>query len=221
MITISPCRSAKWAGRSSKPLSARRSIADTRTSAPADHSTQSAQPVNHPAASTSSAQPRLNGRIAQIARAEPLDWAKVNIPAWIRTRPRYAAPKMTPSWPNASGTATAITRNAAMPSRTNSRRMVDAIDTLLVSQANPSYIHHRTTRISAGPSQVGRAVAVPDHAGELGDGEDEDQVEEQLQRGDAAGLAQGRCGAPAAGWPFIGQASWESVLRRSSASMIR
>ncbi len=54
---------------------------------------------------------------------------------------RYPTPNTQPDAPNASGIASAITRNPAMPARRNVRRVVLLGATALVSQTYPLYIH--------------------------------------------------------------------------------
>ena len=85
---------------------------------------------------------------------------------------------------NPRGIASPATRKPAMPSSSRSRSGVRSGARVLVSQAYPPYIHHSTPKTSSTSSRAGRGEVVREQRGELGEGEREDQVEEQLQGAD-------------------------------------
>ena len=90
--------------------------------------------------------------------------------------------------PNASGIATASSRNATIAPTSPMRRPAPSPD-WLVSQANASYIHHTTAIVSAACATPAPGRMLDHDLGDLRDREHEDQVEEQFHRRDPFGGA--------------------------------
>ncbi len=76
-----------------------------------------------------------------------------------------------------------------MPRSSSSRSGSPAGVRALVSHAYPAYIHHSTPKMSSTRSAPAGVRSRDNIAGQLGDGEDEDQVEEELQGADPQRLA--------------------------------
>ena len=71
-----------------------------------------------------------------------------------------------------------------MPASMSSRSVVRDGVRALASQTYPPYIHHSAPNTSSTRNPSSTRHLVRQDPGELGDGEDEDQVEEQLEGAD-------------------------------------
>ena len=135
MITTSQWRSTKCAGAIRKPPLWMSSGVTHSLKKPSAQSTYWAVPPTMPPASTKPADrtlKRARRKIARVIRCEP-ELAKS--PAWISTIARYAIPKLAPLPLNASGIASASTRNAAIAASRNTRRIGRSGGAAFVSHA--------------------------------------------------------------------------------------
>ena len=164
MMTISPCRSAKWPGCSRLQPSEPKKNGSAMSSASARAHTRVCAQPSRPAATTMRptptavppARPRTDWRRAGLSRL-----AIRNRPIWEKRTTPYAHAKSSASSPNAPGTQRATTSNAAIATNITSRTPPSSGSSTLVSQAYPTHAHQRTPRTSrplASPAQVGSSA---------------------------------------------------------------
>ena len=106
-----------------------------------------------------------------------------------RTTP-YATAKARARSPNASGTQSAATSSAAIAANTATRTAPSSGSITLVSQAYAVHAHHSRREDEHAPADAGPGRLVVHERGALREPEDEDEVEEQLERLDRLLLAQ-------------------------------
>ena len=129
----------------------------------------------------------------RLPREDPL---KVAVQPWIVARRddgereaadlhgHKATAKRSPRSPNASGKATAMIRVATMRPISIKRTGRRSGSNQLVNQAVSTQAHHNASSSSAGLKRAASIEVREQEMGELGDRKDEDEVEEELHRGD-------------------------------------
>ena len=130
-----PCRSTRCPPRKVNPDSARpRSrwvrVEETKVrTIGTSHSAYAAAPPINPAARIDVAPTKLSGTKPSV----PRPYALTNIPLWTTITTKNPMAKATPSVPNACGTASAQTRNPAIPAISSRRDAVVTGGTWFVS----------------------------------------------------------------------------------------
>ena len=125
---------------------------------------------------------RFSGATRRIAVADAPAWLRVKRPAWIRTTTRYATPNAIPPPPNAVGIGERDHEKGRHPAQQQEliREPVRRDD---VRQPDVSAVHppdhdeHQHDAQDADPIRM-----VREHARQLRDREDEDEIEEELER---------------------------------------